>query len=488
MKKPDLKGWLARIGSSFRTRAFRAGGYSAAATAVVLAIVIGVNMIVRALPADLTQFDTSANHLFTLSEQTEQLVSGLKQDVTVYWIVQAGAEDEMISTFLSRYQALSGHIKLEKKDPDLYPTFAQNYTSGQVYNNSLVVVCGERYRYVDYYDIFTYDFYTYLMTGTMSYFFEGENALTGAIDYVVNPDLPKVYLLTGHGEASLTASFKTAMTDQNIETAELSLLAMETVPEDADMVLINTPKSDISQEELDILLAYLKSGGNLFLMTEPIREERFSNLDKLMAEYGVTATDGIVVEGSQNNFYRGTPYYLLPERNAHAITTPLINSGYYVLLPIAHGLTVSEELRDTLEVSELLTTSDKAFSKLAGYNLDTYEKVEGDIDGPFSLGVAITDTVDDENETNIVWISSAYLTDENANTTVSGGNLDLFLNAVSWMCGQEERITIHAKSLDTEYLTIPSGTNTALTLLLIGVIPLAYLSVGIVIWARRKRR
>lgn len=63
----------------------------------------------------------------------------------------------------------------------------------------------------------------------------------------------------------------------------------------------------------------------------------------------------------------------------------------------------------------MLTTSGEAFSKLSGYNMTTYEKEEGDIDGPFALAVAVTETLDDGGETELIWVSSAYLLDDATN-------------------------------------------------------------------------
>lgn len=481
-KKLDFKG-------SFRTRAFRVGGYSVAATIIVLAIAVAVNVFMSALPATKTQFDTTSNQLFTISEQTEALVGGLDTDVSIYWIVQSGYEDTTVETLLDRYKAMSNKIHVVKKDPDVYPTFIQQYVSEGVYNNSLIVESGDRYRYVSYEEIYVYDYSNYYYYGTYDVSFDGESVLTSAIDYVVSEDLPKVYVLSGHGELTIPTTFTTALEKENVETESLSLLTLEAVPEDADMILIYSPQSDISEDEKVKLQTYLQAGGNMFLITDPLENTVLTNMETLMADYGVTAAEGIVVEGNQNYYAWGTPYYLLPEFGSHAIVSPLTESGYYVLLPIAQGLVVGNNLRDTVSVKELLSTSDAAFSKVAGYGLTTYEKETGDIDGPFALAVAITETIDEETETNIVWVSSGALLDESANMQVSGGNQDIFLNAVNWMCEQEESsISIHAKSLSYEYLTISSGTVSLLSVFIVGIIPLCYLGYGIFVWVRRKRR
>lgn len=479
---------MKNIKASFKTRSLKVGGYSIFATAIVIAIAFVINLLVSALPSDMMQLDATSNELFSISEQTEQILDGLESDITIYWVVQSGVEDATLETLLQRYQSMSSHIKVIKKDPDVYPTFIQQYTD-TVSNNSLIVECDERSRYIDYYDIYVYDYTYYYYDGSYEISFAGESELTSAIDYVINEELPKIYMLTGHGEADLSSTFSAAIEKENILMEELSLLTIEAVPEDADCIFINAPASDISESEKEMLLSYLQGGGNLFLISTPPGNDSLSNLEALMEYYGMTATEGIVVEGNQNYYVYGTPYYLLPEVEAHTITAPLREYGYYVLLPIAQGLSIMDDLRDTLSVSELLTTSDSAFSKIAGYQLTTYEMEDGDIDGPFALALIATETPDDETETNVIWVSSSALVDDQTNMQVSGGNQDFFLNSISFMCDEDESsISIHAKSLDYDYLTIDSSTSALLSILLIGGIPLAYLGIGIYTWIRRKVR
>lgn len=483
IKKPQ--DWKA----SLKTRSFRAGGYSVAAAALVLAIAIAANLFVGALPASLTQMDLTSGKLFSLSEETETLLEGLEEDITLYWVVQSGYEDPDLETLMGRYTSLAPSITLEKIDPDVYPAFAQQYTDGDVYNNSLAVVCGDRSRWVSNDEIYLYDYTNYYYDGTYEVSFAGESALTSAISYVTSQDLPRVYTLTGHGELDLPASFQSAVASQNMELVPLSLLTVEAAPEDAGCILVNAPQSDLSSQEITLLQDYLQAGGSLFLLTDPLADgQALPNLEGLMAGYGVTAQTGIVLEGDQNFQLSQGPYYLLPELGSHTITDPLLEGGYYVLLPVAQGLTVSETLPDGVSVTSLLTTSASAFSKVSGYAMDTYEREEGDLDGPFDLAVAITQELDEESSAQIVWVSSSSLADEDADSWVSGGNLDFFLNALGWMCDHQESITIHAKSLDYETLTMSGGTSAILSLFVVGLIPLAYLLFGFFTWIRRKRQ
>ena len=484
MKKPDFSKMTARL----RSRTFRVGGYSMAAAALVLAIAVAANMLVSALPAGWTQHDITQNQYFSISDQTEQVLESLQSDVTIYWVVRDGSEDTTLGLLLEKYQGYSDHVKVVKKDPDLYPTFVQQYTD-EVEDNSLIVESELRNTYVSYYDIYEYDYTNYYYTGSYDVSFAGESSVTSAIYYVTGQELPKLYALTGHGESELSSDFSAAVEKENVTMEELNLLSAESVPDDCDCLMILLPQSDLTEAELPLIQEYLKNGGNLLLITDP-QEESGSrpNLDTLMADYGVSEVDGIVVEGSANYYAFQTPYYLLPDMNYHEITSPLMSEGYYILMPIAHGLTIAGELPETVSVSSLLETSDDAFSKLAGYSLSTYESEEGDISGPFHLGVAITDTIDDGLESSIIWFSSGGLVDDSSNEKVAGGNQDLFLNAIDWLCGQTASISIHAKSLSFEYLTMDSGTASGLTLLMVGLIPAACLITGVIITYRRKHK
>ncbi|HIY07151.1 MAG TPA: GldG family protein [Candidatus Evtepia faecigallinarum] len=498
MRKPNWKDALARgrqqlprkgdWRKAISTRSFRVGGYSMAAAAIVVVIAVVANLLVNALPASATQFDTSQGAMYTLSQETTDLLAGLEEDVTVYWIVQSGQEDETLSTLLDRYTGRSDHLILEKKDPDVAPGFLSEYVTGTVYNNSLIVTSDTRDTYVSYEDIYTYEYSDDYTSYNVS--FNGESALTSAIDYVLRDTLPKVYTLTGHGEEDLTASFQAAVEKQNVDLEELSLLTSQSVPEDADCLLVCGPASDISQSELEAIQDYLDEGGDLILLTDPLQDgEERPNLDALMAQYGMSAAEGIVVEEDTSNYALGSPVYLLPDIQSHTITAPLVDGGYYIFLALAQGLVLDEDTGEDLVVESLLTTSDQAYSKAAGYGMETYSWEGGDTKGPFSLAAAATKTLDDGQESHVLWISSTALLDDQYNQQVSGANQDFFLNCVNWTCeGEESSMSIHAKTMTTEYLTISASTASLLTLLVVAVVPLCYLGFGLRVWIRRRRQ
>ena len=459
--------------------ALQGGSYSLIITAIVLALLIVVNIFASALPSTLTQYDISASQLYSITSNTKAVVNALTKDVTIYWIVQADEEDKVIENLLDKYDSLSDHIEVVKKNPDVYPTFAQQYTDETVENNSLVVESGDRYRFIGYDDIYLYE--TDMTSYSYNAYFDGEGAITSAIDYVVSEELPQVYVLEGHGEVELPETFSDQIEKENMELHTFSLLTEDAVPEDADCVMIYSPATDISQEEKDMLADYAANGGKLLVMAGPTEEDDLENLYSLLADYGVTANEGIVIEGDREHYAFQSPFALMPDMASSDITDSLIEEHYYPIMPISRGLTVS----DDTSVTTLLTTSDAAFSKIAGYEMTTYEKEDGDIDGPFALAVSI----DCGNDGRIVWFASSSFLDDAYNAYSSGANVNLGMNALSAMIGESEAMAIRSKSLNYNYLTISESTSSLLKTMMIGVFPLLYLGVGIgVVLVRRRRQ
>ena len=470
--------FFSRIDRTEQNRiASQGGSYSLMITAIVLALVIVVNVFVSALPTTLTKYDISSTKLYSITSNTKVVVNALEEDVTIYWIVQSGQEDDVIENLLGKYESLSDHITVVKKNPDVYPTFAQQYTDETVENNSLVVECGDRSRFIGYDDIYLYE--ADLNSYSYNTSFDGEGAITSAIDYVVNEEQPQVYVLEGHGEAELPSTFSEQIEKDNVELTTFSLLTVDAVPEEADCVMIYGPTSDISAQEKEMLSDYVTGGGKLLVMAGPVDGGSLDNLYSLLSDYGVTANEGIVIEGDREHYAVQSPFALMPDMASSDITDSLIEEHYYPILPISTGLTIEEGSSATA----LLTTSDAAFSKVSGYDLTTYEKEDGDIDGPFTLAVSI----DCGSDGQIVWFSSSSFLDDMYNAYSSGANVNLGMNALSSLIGESEAMAIRSKSLNYNYLTISDSVSSLLKTTMIGVFPLLYLGIGIFVVVRRRR-
>ena len=487
--KPGFRQWAetaagALKGQQASKAVFQNGAMASALTALVLAAVILVNLAVGTLPAKYTQWDMSQNGIYSISDTTKELLDGLEQDITFYYLAQSGYESESVVTFLDRYTEESKHLNWEQKDPAVYPTFAQQYGAETASEGSIIVVCGERSKVIDSADLYTYDYSNYYTTGSYDVMFDGEQQLTSAVYYVTTEDLPRVYTLTGHGEQQLTGDQENALNMQNIELADLSLVSAESIPEDAAALLIAGPTVDYTADDVQLLRDYLNGGGKLIFLSDSSADT--PNLNSLLAEYGLSALPGLVVEGDSSYHARGFNYYLLPEIESHESTSGLAN--LYVMLPYAQAIQTTE--MENVTVDGLLSTSSSAYNKAAGYDMSTTEKEEGDQEGPFDLAVAATKTLDEDAglESQVIWISSVALLDQNINASVGGGNDQFLLGCLTWLSGQDSSILIAAKSLSSDMLTVNAADAAFWGNLTTIVLPVICLIAGAAITIKRRRQ
>ena len=488
-EKRSLRQWGALVvgalkGQPTSKAVFQNGAMASVLTALVLVAVILVNLMVGKLPSKYTQWDMSQNGLYSIGDITKDLLAGLEQDVTFYYLAQSGYESESVVTFLDRYTQESKHLSWEQKDPAVYPTFAQQYGAQTASEGSIIVVSGDRSKVIDSNDLYTYDYSNYYTTGIYDVLFDGEQQLTSAVYYVTTEELPRVYTLTGHGEQQLTGEQESALNMQNIELVDLSLVSAESIPEDAAAVLIAGPTVDYTTEDVQLLRDYLSSGGKLIFLSDS--SDSTPNLNALMAEYGLSKLDGLVVEGNSSYHARGFNYYLLPEIESHEATSGLAN--LYVMLPYAQAIQTSE--LENVTVDSLLTTSSSAYNKAAGYDMATTDKEEGDQEGPFDLAVAATRTENEDEgiESQVIWVSSVALLDQNVNASVGGGNDQFLLGCVSWLSGQDSSILIAAKSLSSDTLTVSAGDAAFWGNLTTIVLPVICLIAGAAITIKRRRQ
>lgn len=428
-------------------RRLKNGSYSIALTGIVAAGAVAINLIASELPSQYTKIDVSEQQLSTLGEETKELAAGLDQDMTLYYIVQDGNEDTNVSQLLERYDDLSSHLTVAQKDPVLYPKFVSQYTDESVTENSVIVTCGDKSRVVLYENMyeseFNYNYYTYETTG-----FDAEGQITSAIAALNSESLPKLYTLSGHGELTLNDSLAQSIEKENIETETLNLITAEKVPEDADCLLIYSPSSDLSDGETQKILSYLKTGGKVVIITD-YSDEEMPNLESVLEYYGVSLVDGVVMEGN-SNYYVQAPYYLVPDINSTEVSSDLSGGDSYTLLAAAQGIEMLEDAREGLSIQSVLSSSSSSYSKTDVQNMNTYQKEDQDIEGPFDLGVIITETVELTDEL----LEEAEAAAENMDTD-SLGTLEL----TSSESGEEEEVSESEEAEDEDSAAGAAGSE-----------------------------
>lgn len=74
------------------------------------------------------------------------------------------------------------------------------------------------------------------------------------------------------------------------------------------------------------------------VMAGPTEDGTLKNLYGILADHGVQAADGVVVDTDRGHFAFQAPYVLLPDIAGSEITDPLIEENYYAIMRSRRGL------------------------------------------------------------------------------------------------------------------------------------------------------
>ena len=209
------------------------------------------------------------------------------------------------------------------------------------------------------------------------------------------------------------------------------------------------------------------------------------NLDAVMAEFGLTRTEGLVVEGDTNHYLNGYPaLYLLPDYASTEESTALdgVNTSRRVLLQMAQGITLTET--EHVVSDALLVSSDSAYSKPEGYEMTTTEKADGDTAGPFTLAAYARN---EDTGAQVIWVNCGNMDNEGIYQVIPG-NVTFLQGCAASLAGQESAVLIDSKALEAAPLEVPGIAASTLGLLFVIVLPAALLAVGAVVVVLRRRK
>lgn len=481
---------LEKIKKSFRSTTSRNGSYSLGLIALVIGIVIVINLIAGQLPENIQNIDISDNKIYEITDTSKKILEKLDEEITFTIYAEKDSTDERIKSFVKKYAALSSKIKVEWVDPVQHPA---ELTENNVSSDTILVSCEKtgKSKAVAFSSILVTDEYSYYMTGSTSKSqFDGEGQLTSAINYVTSDVSKTIYCTTGHGENTFSSSVSALLDKNNIISGELNLIMENEIPDDCDLLFMNAPSKDITEDEKTLILSYLSSGGDVFIILGE-SEDDTPNLDAVLKEYGMQRTEGYIAD--MQRCYQGNYYYIFPEISAYGELAEGLESQM-VLLINAHGMTLTDPARDTIVTTEFMSTSENAYSVTE----DTQEQ------GSYVLGAVATETIsnssENESEDSDSGGTSEEGMDESRLTVVSTGslidsrvtdsfstleNLDLFMNAVTANFEDVDNVAIEPKSLEVTYNSMQHAG--LLSILVIFVIPLIILLFGFVKWWKRRK-
>lgn len=472
---------------SISTKKIGTGVFSVGMIVAAFAVVIVLNLFVKELPASVTSIDATATKIYSLTTDTKEYVKMLEKDIQIYVLAEEESADTTLAETLERYDDLSDCINVNYVNPLTNPLFYQNYTDATPTTNSLIVVSEERSRVIDYSEIYEYSYDYYSYSSSLEGY-DAEGQITSAIQYVSmdSSELPIIYEVEGHGETALSGGFTEVVGKANITLQSLTLLTVDEVPEDAQAVIINGPTSDFSSDDAEKIISYIEKGGSVILNFD-FQYQNLENLSSILAAYGMSRIEGIVMENDANYIYGGIPYYTLPEVESTTYTSSV--TGKYIFAPYSEGIAYGKDTEEITYKPMLMTSAD-AVSKINTENATTSELEDGDIEGPFALAVAMECTTEDGATGTLVVSGSVQMFTDEADQVVSGNNSAMFTDMISTATNAEE---LSLSVIPVKEYTLSSITVSAATAVLIGVsimilVPILMIITGIVIWAARRKK
>ncbi|MCR4403534.1 MAG: GldG family protein [Firmicutes bacterium] len=491
-------------------RRMRYGSNALLLTLAVIAIVLMVNVIVARHPAKL---DLTQEKMYTLSEETRQILRKLDRDVKITAFFPEGdAVGEMVRDLLNEYTRLSSKVSVSFVDPDKNPSLAKQYEI-TAYGTS-VVEAGSRSRKVMQYDLVEYG------GESQTPGFAGEQAFTRAIIGVLEGEERSVYFLVGHEERDLVQDYwqaRSFLEGEGYTTKTLNLASEGKVPGDAALVVIAGPQKDLAPKEIEAVRDYVDRGGSVMVLAEPLRQKgQLQNIKALIAKWGVGLNDDVVIDPASHYFLdAGSP---IPEVQYHDITMKLITEKLGCVLPRSRSLFESRESADPgVTVSALLKTSGQSWGETDLEAKQVSFDPKSDNKGPLVLAFAVErvsekktvaesggddgtkDGSADEGTRSEDGVGKAAGDGAKARMLIVGnasfldndvvtfqGNIDLFMNSVGWLVGKEESITIRAKSPSYSQIYLTGQQASLVFYSTVVGIPLVFLLVGGGIWLRRR--
>jgi ABC-type uncharacterized transport system involved in gliding motility auxiliary subunit len=480
-----------QIKASFRRRSTQYGTNTVVMVLMVVGLLAMVNFLAKKYQE---RWDLTSAKLYSLSDQTEKLVTGLKAEVEIIHFDKE--PNPVLDDLMKEYVALNpSALSYRRVDPQAEPGLARKFEVNRF--GDIVVVSGEKRESVES---------------------AQEEEITNTILKVTREQDKVIYFTKGHNEADVEnsqeergyAAAKQAIENQNYRVESINLAEAGSIPDDCSALVIAGPAVALLPTETALIDRYVDAGGKVLLLLDPDLD---SGMEELLEKWKIGVEDDIVVDSSGLGqlFGMGPAAPLVTFHESHPITEELANTMAF--FPQARSLKTLDNGDSPFSSSVLFRSTERSWGEK---NLveGTAEFNQGvDTEGPVVLGVVSTRSVSsasgdtdgprEENgdedqgreegaerhnfgsEARVVVIgdsdfaNNAFLRHQR--------NGDLFLNAVSWLAEDEDLISVRPKDPENRSVQMTAAHSKMLFWVTWVMLPGAALVSGIVVWSRRRK-
>jgi len=300
-----------------QSRKFKYGSAATAFTIAFIAIVVIFNIIFTALANKYMWYiDMTKEQTYTLSVEAKEIMSDITEDVT---IVFASEPDVLMNGTHSSYlrYIYTTALQLEEEFPNVHVEavnvlknpnyFREYYTTAatDIDTDSIVVTSGSEVRVFAAEAFFVFND---VSDPSSVWAYDGEEAFLSGIMQVTQTDTPKVAFTTEHGEDITGALHLANVFATNGFEVQTVNLAQDTLDEDCRILIIFNPIYDFigaeaeeqSFNEVEKVDKFLDDHGCLMVFSDPQNAGNLTNLNELLAEWGIAFMDSATVRDPEH--------------------------------------------------------------------------------------------------------------------------------------------------------------------------------------------
>ncbi len=392
-------------------------------------------------------------------EVIEQLNGPLK--ITVYATeddARQGNVRKIIREFLSLYQRYKKDMDVVFVDPQKEPELAR--AANIQLNGELIVEYAGRTEHITQIN---------------------EQVVSSTLLRMAHTQSQLVMYLSGHGERKLDGianfdlgiPFGAKLKQNGYKIGSLNLALTQEVPANTSMLVITQPQTEMMPGEVDKLLRYVDKGGNLLWLLDA---EALRGLEPLAEKLGLILPPGTVIDPAAEQMRAPTDWAIGASYTPHPITR---NFDLITAFPKARPLTWNEDKEWQRHV--LVEAANRGWVSRSGKG--KFDKAH-DIPGPVIIASALQRNIADREQRIVVVGDAAFLSNSFAG---NGGNVDLGLNMVNWLAGEEHLITLQPRSSKDSSISLSKNQLAIIGLGFVVVLPLLLSAWGVLLWWKRRR-
>lgn len=490
-----------------RRRKMKYGGAATAVTVVVIAVVVLVNVVLGVLSDRINMsVDITPNGTFEISQETIDYLATVNEPVEI--VCMSDELEFSTSNYvyfkqayevLKKYTIYSDNISLKFVDMTKDPTYANKYSElykGNISEYSIVVSTDKRIKVISIQDLYNVemDYNTYSQKITSS---KAEQELTSAIMYVTDPSPLNAVMFNSETGGSCYDNVYDMLVSNGYNVSEINPLVDE-IPEDTDIIAICAPTNDYDEETVQKIYDFLDNGGQLgknLIYVADYTQNSTTNIDSLLAEWGIKIGDGVVGDSNTSNTASSSQFvignYINTEEDNY-YDDNVSDTSLPVLSYYSRPIELLFDQKDNRLTYPLVTTDDTAFV----YTEDMQSAVENGTFDPetgsyTTMAVARKYVFNSDNEavySSVLAVGSSYMLDSSITGATYYNNGDYFISALNTLTGKTSGISIVAKDLTSTTFDMDQATYNTCFIVFVILIPLAVLVIGIVVYVRRRHK